>query len=137
MTGVTSMWLDFLEVPLSISSNGRALFLNDFQPFKRFLSVLNDIQVQGTPYVFWTNSVCFPRPGTTDQEVIKIIILKLCKLFSKCKGLQQLFGGVLLEPVLKFFSFVFGNSLKECTRCAYVTRLKLYWVLILEIIWRK
>jgi len=25
--------------------------------------------MQGTPYVFWTNSVCFPRPGTTDQEV--------------------------------------------------------------------
>ena len=38
----------------------------------QFLPLCNIICVvfnQGTPYVFWTNSVCFPRPGTTDQEV--------------------------------------------------------------------
>ena len=58
------------------------------------------ICTQGTPYVFWTNSVCFPRPGTTDQEVIKVMFETWLNLvaFENYSHSVRLLVGVLVQP---------------------------------------
>ena len=56
---------------------------------------------QGTPYVFWENSVCFSRPGFNDTQEVKscsTLCTKSISIWHRCASVQGMVATRITPP---------------------------------------